>query len=98
VTSVPSSPNGDSWWLIARSSLRIHLLNLRDGSPYRAPPSNIITWTGSQGESPVGSEKFAITGSRVMICVFDLATTPLDCRLLTVLVWDRETGDLVRML
>ena len=84
--------------LIGRGSLRIHLLDLRDGSPHSASPSNDIAWACLNNDYTLRSEKFAITGSRVMVCVFHLETVLLDHRLWTLLVWDRKTGDLVRML
>jgi len=74
------------------SSFRIHLLNLRDGSPYCPPPSNPITWTLPQGTPLMADGKLAITGSRVMATLSHLGFT-----IWTVLVWDRRTGDLVRI-
>lgn len=91
----PSRMMSGIQWLIVYSLLRIRLLNLRDGSPCCALPSNTITWDIPQDAPPTISGRFGITGSRVAAYLshgrFGGTTT-------TVLVWDRKTGDLVRIL
>jgi hypothetical protein len=84
-------------YLIANRSVCIHLLNLRNGSPYREPPYNVITselppWVS--GLQHHGA--FAITGSRVMMYVY-CANPDLqgDADTWSVRVWDWKTGDLV---
>jgi len=75
----------------------IHLLNLRDGSPYRAPPSNVIAWTIPQGLVPIKCGELAITASRIMLYLsHDVVLR--NGKLHTMVVWDRKTGDLVRIL
>jgi len=76
------------------SFLRIHLLNLRDGSPYCAPPFDVITWVASRDMPQIWSEKLSITGSRIMLCFSHNNVIMPD----QVLVWDRKTGNLVRIL
>jgi hypothetical protein len=82
-------------WSSMCSSLRIHLLNLRDGSPYCAPPSNTITWDIPSGGPPIITGRFGITGSRV---VAYLSHAGYQNPMATVLVWDRKTRDLVSIL
>jgi len=82
------------WLLTICSLLRIHLLNLRDGSPYCAPPFDAITWSTTRGMPQTGGETLSITGSRIMLCLPNYDLTPPN----QALVWDRKTGDLVMIL
>jgi hypothetical protein len=82
-------------WLSVRSSLRIHLLNLRDGSPYCAPPSDAITWDIPWGELSIVGGSFGIMGSRVVAYLSHAGYHNPEVR---VLVWDRKTRDLVSIL
>ena len=75
-----------------RSLLRIHLLNLWDGSPCSAPPSNTITWAIPQGATMIVGGTLAITSSRVMANLSHYGDAARK-----MLVWDRKTGDLVRI-
>jgi len=76
----------------------IHFLNLLDGSPRSAPPSN-ITWKLPREVAVASIENLAITGSRIMMRIH-----PLDVigrggvGLRRILVWDWKIGDLVRFL
>ena len=84
-------------WLIVYRTIQIHLLNLLDGSPYGATPSNQIAC-----EIPSGSNfvhQLAITGSRIMVytsCQEESEpTTRPEWRMV---VWDTKTGDPVSTL
>ena len=85
--------------LIPHSSIHIHLLNFRDGSPYYPPPANVITWElPPEMQMPINHE-MAITGSRVMITVSHLEENmPRDREVWRIAVWDWKTGDLVGLL
>ena len=52
--------------LIIHNFICMHLLSLRDGSPYHPLPSDAITWELPPGVRGVMDE-MAITSSRVMI-------------------------------
>jgi hypothetical protein len=78
----------------SRILLRLHLLNLRDGSPYRATPSNVIHWA-SQIQLH-GVHVMKMTASRVMI--FLELESEWGPRPHVMLVWNWETGELVRKL
>ena len=95
VPGVPSLFNAQQ--LIGHSSIRIHFLNLRDGSPYCAPPSNVIVWEFPPGAEPIINDLIAITGSRVAmhISYYD-EDLPGDALIRMILVWDWKTGELVR--
>lgn len=85
-------------WLLTISSVHcIHLLNLRDGSPYCAPPCNVIVWTIPQGMPQIECGELAITASRIMLYLSHDAVVR-NGTLRTMLVWDRKSGDLVRIL
>jgi len=87
-----------SMWLLTVSSLyRIHLLNIRDGSPHCSPPSDVIVWTIPQGMPPIDCGELSMTASRIMWYLLHDAFQR-DETLYTVMVWDRKTGDLVRIL
>ena len=75
-----------------RSLLRIRFLNIRDGSPHCGPLSNPITWT-SQDIPQIQGGKLAITDSRVMLYFSHPNAAPPN----RTLVWDRTTGNLVRV-
>jgi len=75
-----------------RSSLRIHFLNIRDGSPHCGPLSDPITWI-PQDIPQIQGGKLAITGSRVMLYL----SHPNAALPNRTLVWDRKTGNLVRI-
>lgn len=80
--------------VIVRSSVRVHLLNLQDGSAHYEPPSNIIAWTVPQRRAPIASGGLAVTRSRAMICTFHVLASYES--VWTVLVWDLKTRELVR--
>ena len=82
-------------WLIICSLLRIRFLNLRDGSPYSPLPSDTLTWDIPQDIPPILTGGLGITDSRVAVY---LSHGSLGGTKTTVLVWDRKTGDLVRIL
>ena len=75
-------------------SIRIHLLNLMDGSPYRVPPSNIIVWALPSGVEGTSVEDLVATGSRIMmyICLRDESHSGEIWRMI---IWDWNTGELV---
>lgn len=79
--------------------VRIHFLNLSDGSPYRTPPAKTIVWGFPQGIDGIFIEELAITGSRIMMYVhcWEEAGSG-DLELWIIFVWDWRTGDLVRPL
>lgn len=85
--------------LITRSFIRIHILNLRDGSPYCSLPSNVITWELPPRVHLVVNDGMAITGSRVMMYASywdeDVSGHGMVWR---IAVWDWKTGDSARIL
>jgi len=82
--------------LISRSFIRIHFLNLRDGSPNCAPPSNIIMWEFPPRVVLTRRNLISITGSRVAMRVSYRSEDPPDDVLITrIFVWDWRTGELV---
>jgi len=93
---VPGVPSLFKVKLITHSFIRIHFLNIQNGSPYCTPPSNIIMWEFPSGADPITIDRIAITSSRVAMCVYyceeDLTG---DVMVRRILVWDRETGELV---
>jgi len=56
--------------LIAHRSIRIHLLNFRDGSPHSAPTSGFITWELPFENLLVFYPEMAITASRISTLSF----------------------------
>ena len=84
--------------MIAHSSICVHILNLRDGSPYPFP-ANTITWGLPLGVEPLGGNGMAITGSRVMTFGSCLEEGRLGNETVwRVAVWDWKTGALVTLL
>ena len=84
--------------LIVNRFVYVHFLNLLDGSPRSAPPSNVM-WELPRGVNEVWVKDLTITGSRIMMR--DLRWEEVgqgDTELCRVLVWDWETGNLVRLL
>ena len=80
--------------LTARSFIRIHLLNLQDGSPYYPIPSNPITWELPCRAYLMANDAMAITGSRVMVYTSYLdEDIPSQGVVWRVAVWDWKTGD-----
>lgn len=92
----PPRPVDRALLLITRSLLRIHLLNLQDGSPCCTPPSNVITWAVPQDMPQITGGKLTITGSRVLSCLSHPDADLPGRTMWTALVWDRKTGKLVR--
>lgn len=86
--------------LIANSFVYIKLLNLSDGSPYCAPPLDVITWELPPRLSSTFPKMFAITGSRIVMYISyrDPDLPRGDRRVWRLCVWDWKTGDLVRVL
>ena len=83
-----------------RSSIRIHLLHLRDGSPHHVPPSDAITWKLPSSSLYVSARGgMAITGSRIMMCTsYWDGDSPQDRGMVwKIAVWDWRTGGLVRL-
>ena len=78
--------------LIVRRYINLHLLNLTDGSPHHAPPSNVIRWYFPMSVEGLSIGWLAITGSRLMMYVSCWEAGGLVWR---VLVWDWKIGDLV---
>jgi len=84
--------------LIVHRFIRIHFLNLSDGSPYCTPPSNIIIWEFPRGVNDVSIQELVVTSSRVMMHVYHWEVVQHeDFRVGRILVWDWKTGDLVRL-
>ena len=74
--------------LIVHRFIYIHLLNLRDGSPYRVPPSNVIARALPPGLERIHIQDLTATGSRLMMQI------PIPGW--RAIVWNWKTGDLVR--
>ena len=83
--------------LIVRRYVDLHLLNLMDGSPHRAPPSNVIRWQFSMAAGVVSVRCLLITGSRLMMYVYRPETPDAGDQVGRILVWDWKTRDLVSM-
>lgn len=84
--------------LIVNRFVFVHFIDLLDGSPRSAPPSNVM-WELPRGVDGICVEGLIITGSRIMIhflCWEEVGQGEVE--LCKVLVWDWETGDLVRLL
>lgn len=80
------------------SFTRMHLVNLRDGSPYYPPPSNIITWEFPPGVHSVTREGMAITGSRLMLYTTSWGEELTnEAAVRWVVVWNWKTGEVVRL-
>ena len=77
------------------SSIEIHILNLLDGTPYCAPPSNVIHWATSPDPPVQSANNLIITSSRLMLH----ARSPRDDHISDppwwISVWDWKTGDIV---
>jgi len=83
--------------LIVHSFIRILFLNLRDGSPYCAPPSNVIMWEFPPRVVPTRRNLIAITGSRVAMRVSYRSEGPPRSGLIwMILLWNWKTGELLR--
>lgn len=79
------------WQLITHRLIRIHLLDLRDGSPHHIPASNLITWELPLGSRLTGHCEMAITGSRIRLVrcgKYDKSAW--------VVVWNWKTGESVK--
>lgn len=84
--------------LIVCRSIRIHLLDLLDGSPHRAPHSNVIVWRYPSGVEGAKTQGLALAGSRLMLYVFlRYSTRPGGPVGFGVVLWDWKTGELVRI-
>ena len=85
-------------WLIMYRTVYIHIVNLQDGFPCGALPSNTIVY-----EFPPGGHwailQLAITRSRVMMRPFVQHGDWPDTRQVPeMVVWDIETGELVSII
>ena len=93
-------PTASAERLIMHRSVSVHLLNLSDGSPYSAPPSNVITWDAPPGpDDDVYVRWLAITSSRVAIHFRywgEFRGDDAGGRMGKILVWDWKTGNLVK--
>ena len=68
-----------------------------DGSPYRVPPSNVITWALPSRVDTACIEEFVVTGSRIMMHIhLQDESQPGDATVWRMVVWNWNTGDLVR--
>jgi hypothetical protein len=75
--------------LIVRRCVDVHLLNLMDGSPYHAPPYNLIRWSFPMGFVGVSVRELVITGSRLMMRVSHWETVPPAAEAVRrIFVWD----------
>ena len=74
--------------------IRIHLLNLSDGSPFRVPPFNVIVWEPPLRGASI--KNLAVTGSRLMAIICHPGEPFGEAW--RVVVWDWKTGGLVRRL
>ena len=88
----PAGPTSDS--VSAGGSIRLHLFNMLDGSPYRMPPSNIITWELPPRSRVVDIDTLEMTASRVMI--FVNSQEEIGMKTWRMASWDWETGRSVR--
>ncbi|KAF9645020.1 hypothetical protein BDM02DRAFT_3120950, partial [Thelephora ganbajun] len=74
----------------------IHFLNLQDGSPFYALPPNTIVWELPPSANLIGGYEIAITASRVMMhFLYQNEGLPGDGEVWRIVVWDRETRDVV---
>ena len=83
-------------WLTSYRIVRIHLLNLLDGSPYGVPLSSQITYEVPPGDNFV--HQLAVTGSRVMMhASCENEDEPNTRPVWTIAVWDIKTRDQVNV-
>jgi len=78
----------------AHRLIRLHIVNIRDGSPYYPPPSNAIKWETPPGFLIPSNYRIAMTGSRIMMFI---SNAPNGLEAQRVAVWDWKTGDLVSL-
>ena len=70
-----------------------------DGTPYRVPPSDVIVWALPPGVEGTSIEDMVMTGSRIMMYIYLRdESQPSDVRVWRMVIWDWNTGDLVRRL
>ena len=80
------------------TSIRMHLVNLLDGSPYYPTPSNIIEWEFPPESDQTTYRGMAITSSRIMfVNSYVGGGLPDNVIGWRVVVWNWKTGDLVRL-
>lgn len=78
--------------------VRIHFLNLSDGSAYSVPHSSIM-WEPPQGVDGISVRRMVITSSRVMIYVHCWEEAQqVGPEVWRIFVWDWRTGDSVSLL
>jgi len=68
-----------------------------DGSPYRVPPSNVIAWKLPPEVYETSIKDLAVTGSRIMMYIYLRGGFQRLAREWRMVIWDWNTGDLVRM-
>ena len=91
-------PAASTQQLIVNRFVCIHFLNLLDGSPCSAPPRNIM-WEPPRKVVRTSIEDLVIAGCRIMMRVRCWEVIGQGgVGLWRILVWDRKTGDLVRLL
>lgn len=83
---------GNTQGLIVCRCIKIHILNLSDGSPYCAPPSDVIKWAIPRGVGMVDVEGLIITSSRLLLRLRFNLRSRWGWR---ICVWDWKSGDLV---
>ena len=76
-----------------RSSIEIHILNLSDGTPYCAPPSNVIHWATSPGPLTQSVSALIITSSRLMLHACGTGDYNTSGPPWWISVWDWKTGN-----
>lgn len=96
---VDANPRLPSWRLIMCRDIRIHLLNLLDGSPHRVPRSNVLTLPLPPGVGETYIQVLAMTGSRLMLHIsLQDESWPHKALGRRLVLWNWRTGDTVRML
>ena len=79
--------------IVADRSIRVHFLNLRDGTPHSAPTSNVLTWEFPPQRGLFLVRGMAITGSRIMIHFLYLDEGRGN--VWNIVVWSRRTREVV---
>ena len=77
-----------------RSSIEMHILNLSDGTPYCAPPSNVIKWAIPPSDPLIKSvQDVVITSSRIMLHISGPRRPHTPSQKWCISVWDWKTGN-----
>ncbi|KAF9782631.1 hypothetical protein BJ322DRAFT_165740 [Thelephora terrestris] len=83
---------------LRQNSIRVHILNLRDGSPCDKLPSGIITWEAPSWANTQTVESMSMTSSRIATYLHCWCEQLPDCEVWKIIVWDWKMGNMVTFL